>query len=236
MNRTATLLLAVLAAGLCAGRASANPATLGSIPRASTVYTSQQVDALLGSVTVQPDPELVTNLVAESSAQILNAAPDSAAWTALRLVVADLWKRVDLLDGADGTGYVTSNAVEALVAGRVASEIAVERDTWVATNSLVQNTALAEISTGTQSGVSVALDPNRAVRYYANYAGERSLGIGSFSGVGTHPCILILQGYSSVSWPSGAKVKTAYAYSSGADNYFRVYRLHGAIVVERIYP
>lgn len=174
----------------------------------------------------------VTNYVAEAVAEL---GADEPAAELHKLILADLWRRVDALEGSDGTGYVTARAVESLVADRVASEIAAERDSWTATNSIFQTDGLTEISTGAKSGVSVALDPNRAVRYYAN--GEAAtFGIASFSGVGTHPCILILQGYQSVEWPSGAHVATGYDIAGGTDNVFRVYKLHGAIVAERICP
>lgn len=231
MNRTAPI---VLALALVAGSAVADPATLGALSRSSaTVYTSQQVDALLAGAGGAGRDE-VTNYVAEAVAQL--GAYDPAA-ALHKLILADLWKRVDALEGSDGSGWVTSNAVEALVAERVASDIAAERDSWaVQHDSLpIQPTSTEQTSTVTASGVSVALSPARATRYYAN-GSNRTLGIGSFTGVGVNPCVFILQGYSSVTWPSGAKVKTAYSYSSGADNYFRVYSLNGTIVAERIYP
>jgi len=217
---------------------AATPRTVDSLAYTNTVYTASDVDELLGSVSSEPDPTLVTNLVAESSAQILLDAPQSASWTAYRLILADLWKRVDALDGADGSGYVTASAVEGLVADRVSSEIAVERETWVATNSIAQNTLTRSTSfaSGNKSGVAVSLDPNIVTRLYSSYSGSYSLGIGSFSGVGNQPCLLVLARFSSVSWPSGSKVKTAYSYSSGADNYFRVHKINGTVVVERIYP
>lgn len=234
MKGTAPLLLAVLASGLFAGRAHADPATLGSIDRTNTVYTAAQVDALLENAGGGASREEVTNFVAEAVAELGSYDPSA---TLQKLILADLWQRVDALEGSDGTGYVTSNAVEALVAERVASDIAAERDAWaVQHDSLpIQPTTTEQTSTTTASGVSVALSPARATRYYAN-GSNRTLGIGSFTGVGVNPCVLILQGYSSVSWPSGAKVKTGYSYSTGSDNYFRVYSLAGSVVVERIYP
>ena len=72
-------------------------------------------------------------------------------------------------------------------------------------------------------------------RWYACNWSIRA-GFASFSGVGNLPCILILERFSSVSWPSGAKVETAYAYNSGNPNVYAIYKLNGTIYCKKIYP
>ncbi len=86
------------------------------------------------------------------------------------------------------------------------------------------------------SGVAAQLSPVAATRYYASSANNRTLGFSSFSGVGNLPCILILERFSSVSWPSGAKVETAYAYNSGNPNVYAIYKLNGTLYAKKIYP
>ena len=235
MKGTAPILLAVLAAGLCAGRALADPATLGSIDRTNTVYTATQVDALIAGAAAEPDPTLVTNLVAESEARILANAPDAAAWTALKLIVADLWRRVDALD-ADGSDALSATAAEQLINDRIAQMYAsldLEFADWRAQQT---STCYSTTISANTSGVAAQLSPVAATRYYASTANNRTLGFASLSGVGNLPCILILERFSSVSWPSGAKVETAYAYNSGNPNVYAIYKLNGTIYCKKIYP
>ena len=193
---------------------------------------ARAVAGLAADRAAEESTHAVTNYVAEAVAEL--GADDPAA-ELHRLILADLWRRVDALEGSDGTGYVTANAVEALVAERVSSEIAAEREEWASDSDAlpVQTDTTEHTSTGTVSGLSVALSPARATRYYANGSG-RTLGIGSFTGVGVNPCVLILGGYAAVSFPSGARVPAGYVY--GEDNYFRVYKLGAEIVMERIWP
>ena len=235
MKGTAPILLAVLAAGLCAGRALADPATLGSIDRPNTVYTARQVDALIAGAAAEPDPTLVTNLVAESEARILANAPDAAAWTALKLIVADLWRRVDALD-ADGSDALSATAAEQLINDRIAQMYAsldLEFADWRAQQT---STCYSTTISANTSGVAAQLSPVAATRYYASTANNRTIGFSSFAGVGNLPCILILERFSSVSWPSGAKVETAYAYNSGNPNVYAIYKLNGTLYAKKIYP
>jgi len=235
MHRTAPLLLAVLASGLCAGRALADPAALGSIDRTNTVYTAAQVDALVAGAAGEPDPTLVTNLVAESEARILANAPDAAAWTALKLIVADLWRRVDALD-ADGSDSLSAAAAEQLVNDRIAQMYAsldLEFADWRARQT---STCRSTTISADTSGVAAQLSPVAATRYYASTANDRTLGFASFSGVGNLPCILILEQFSSVSWPTGAKVETAYSYDGGNPSVYAVYKLNGTLYAKKLYP
>ena len=239
MKGTAPILLAVLAAGLCAGRALADPATLGSIDRTNTVYTATQVDALIAGAAAEPDPTLVTNLVAESEARILANAPDAAAWTAIKLIVADLWRRVDALD-ADGSDALSAAAAEQLIQDRTSqlyATLVLQLGNFTNRNDLAQSTDCSSttISANT-SGVAAQLSPVAATRYYASTANNRTIGFSSFSGVGNLPCLLILERFSSVSWPSGAKVETAYAYNSGNPNVYAIYKLNGTLYAKKIYP
>lgn len=236
MNRTAPI---VFALALVAGLAAGDPATLGSIDRTNTVYTATQVDALIAGAAAEPDPTLVTNLVAESEARILSNAPDAAAWTALKLIVADLWRRVDALD-ADGSDALSAAAAEQLIQDRTSqlyATLELQLGNFTNRNDLAQSTDCSSttISANT-SGIAAQLSTSKATRYYASTANNRTIGFSSFGGVGNYPCILILERFSSVSWPTGAKIETAYAYNSGNPNVYAIYKLNDTLYAKKIYP
>ena len=229
------LKLAALFAALVAGTARAGGTPIGDIPLSTNIYNAAEVDALIAGAASEPDPTLVTNLVAESEARILNSAPDAAAWTALKLIVADLWRRVDTLD-ADGSDALSAAAAEQLINDRVAQMYAsldLEFADWRAQQT---STCRSTTISANTSGVAAQLSPVAATRYYASTANNRTLGFSSFAGVGNLPCILILERFSSVSWPSGAKVETAYAYNSGNPNVYAIYKLNGTLYAKKIYP
>ena len=234
--------LAILAAVLLYLPAAADPSTLGALSKTNTVYTAPQIDALLvnagGS---SADPTLASNLVA----QVVSEAGQSAAATETwRIVLADHQRRLDALEDSDGTDALTEAQAEQLIESRVATVVhdALEEelaDLFSLTSGVMRaqttTTESTTISSST-SGVAAELSPLRATRYYAATANNRTLGFSSFSGVGNNPCILILERFSSVSWPSGALVETAYAYNNGTPNVYAVYKLNGTIFCKKIYP
>lgn len=235
MRRAAASVLALALAASVSG--AATPVAVEDLAYTNTLYTASAVDELLANAASEPDPTLVTNLVAESEARILNNSPDSAAWTALKLIVADLWRRVDALD-ADGSDALSAAAAEQLINDRIAqmyASIDLELDANLAMPAQTTECRSTTISSST-SGIAVTLSPRWATRYYASTANNRSLGFASFAGVGNNPCILILERFSSVSWPTGAKVETAYAYNSGNPNVYAIYKLNGTIYCKKIYP
>jgi len=232
----ATLALALLLA-LAAGAARAGGTPIGAIPLTTNVYSAAEVDALIAESGGGGDAELVTNLVSEAQATILNNAPDAAAWTALKLIVADLWRRVDALD-ADGSDALSAAAAEQLIADRVEQFKASINLDLVASLALPKQTMETRSTTITAntSGVAAELSPVYATRYYASTANNRSLAFASFSGVGNNPCLLVLQNFSSVTFPSGAKVETGYSYNSGNPSLYAVYKVYDVLYLKRLYP
>ena len=231
MRRVLLLALAIMSVS-----ASANPAALGSISRTNTVYTAAQVDALLENAGGGADPTLASNLVATVVAE---AGESAAATETFRIVLADHQRRLDALENSDGTDALTEAQAEQLVEERVDSALHDVIEEWGDTSGCIPIQTTATTSTtisANTSGVAAELSPLRATRYYASTANNRTLGFASFSGVGNNPCILILERFSSVTWPSGALVETAYAYNNGAANVYAVYKLNGVIYCKRIYP
>lgn len=227
----------LLALVLVAETSLADAATLGSIARTNTVYTAPQIDTLLESA-VQPfvDPTLSSNLVAQVVAEAGQSAAATETW---RIVLADHQRRLDALEDSNGTDALTEAQAEVLIEARVASELYNAIGEWSDTSGCipVQTTTCnsTTISADT-SGVAAELSPLRATRYYASTANNRTLGFSSFSGVGNNPCILILERFSSVSWPSGARIETAYSYNSGNPNVYAIYKLNGVIYAKKLYP
>ena len=231
MRRALLLTLALVAVS-----ASADPAPLGQIPRTNTVYTASQVDALLENAAGAPDPTLASNLVATVVAEAGESAAAIETW---RIVLADHQRRLDALEDADGTDALTESQAEQLIEERVDSALHDVIEEWGDTSGCIPIQTTATDSTtisADTSGVAAELSPLRATRYYASTANNRTLGFASFSGVGNNPCILILERFSSVSWPSGAKIETAYSYNNGAANVYAVYKLNGTIFCKKIYP
>lgn len=226
----------LLAVALAAASASADPAMLGSISRTNTVYTAAQVDELLEGAGGGVDPSAVSNLVGRV---VSEAGESAAAIETWRIILADHQRRLDAIEEADGTGYITAAQAESLVLSSVETEVDDAMSEWYESAADVPQQSVVvdstTISTST-SGVSVHLSPRRATRYYASVANSRALGFSSFSGVGNVPCILILERFSSVTWPSGAMVETAYAYNNGNPNVYAIYKLNSVIYAKKIYP
>lgn len=231
MRRAILLAIAIMSAS-----ASADPATLGSIPRTNTVYTAREVDVLLENAGGGADPALASNLVATVVAEAGESAAATETW---RIVLADHQRRLDALEDADGTDPLTEAQAEQLIEDRMDTLLYTIETEWGDFSGCIPiqstQTESTTISSST-SGVAAELSPLRATRYYASTANNRTLGFSSFSGVGNNPCILILERFSSVSWPSGAMVETAYAYNNGAPNIYAIYKLNGTIFCKKIYP
>lgn len=238
MRKTSAPLLA-LALGLAIAGPARAATPSGMMPFETPIYSADEVDALLATNAPSGggDAALVTNLVGEAHAIILNNAPDAAAWTALKLIVADLWQRVDSI-AADGSDAMTQAEAERMISDRLAqlyASIDLELDGHGAMPIQTTETKSTTISANT-SGVAAQLSPRWATRYYASTANNRTLSFASFSGVGNSPCLLVLERFSSVSFPSGARVETAYSYNSGAPNLYAVYSVNGTLYLKKLYP
>lgn len=231
MRRTLLLVLA-----LAAATASADVATFGSVARTNTVYTAPQVDALLESAGGGADMGQVSNLVAGVVAEAGSSAAATETW---RIILADHQRRLDALEDSDGTDALTEAQAEQLIEDRMDTLLYTIETEWGDFSGCIPVQSTQTESTtisSSASGVAAELSPLRATRYYASTANNRTLGFSSFSGVGNNPCILILERFSSVSWPSGALVETAYAYNNGTPNVYAVYKLNGTIFCKKIYP
>lgn len=237
MKGTAPLLLAVLAAGLCADRALADPATLGSIDRTNTVYTAAQIDALLENAGGgAADPSLASNLVAQVVAEAGESAAATESW---RIILADHQRRIDALENADGTDAMTEAEAEQMINDRMDTLLYTIENEWGDTSGCIPiqtSTCKSTTISANTSGVAATLSPLYATRYYASTANNRTLSFASFSGVGNNPCLLVLERFSSVTFPSGANVETSYTYNNGYPNLYAVYSVNGTLYLKKLYP
>lgn len=225
-------IIRALALGLALVAGSARAvSSLGGIPLETNVYTAAEVDALLENAGGGADAELSSNLVANVIAE---AGTMESAAELHRLILADLWRRVDALEGSDGSGFVTTNAVEELVAARIDAEIGDWSDSSGHLPIQMQTETTTQL-TGNRSGVTLALSPARCTVLASNGSNSYTLSFSSLTGTGVNPCLLKLTGWKTVSWPSGTLVPTAYSYNSNG-NYFRVYYAGGKTIAERVYP
>ena len=232
------LKLAALFAGLAilAGRADAGGTPLGDIPLTTNLYNAAEVDALLegagGGADLSEVSNLVAGVVAEGGASV-------AATETWRIILADHQRRIDALEDSDGTDVMTEAEAEQMINDRMDTLLYTIEEEWGDTSGCIpiQTTAVdsTTISANT-SGVAAQLSPLRATRYYASTANNRTLSFASFSGVGNNPCLLVLQNFSSVSFPSGAKVETAYAYNNGNPSLYAVYKVYDVLYLKRLYP
>ena len=185
----------------------------------------------------------VTNFVAEAVAQL--GAGDSAA-ELHRLILADLWRRVDALEGSDGSGYVTAADAEALWADRLAAvstnvfwylrnAAAAGAELFQSQLALVQPrapTGFSETRFNSSRGISIPLDPTTA-RAYAATAGGSRLSITSFSAATLNPAWIRLSGWSDVVWPGGI-VRTGLDYDPARVCVFRIQQIGSAVIVEGV--
>ena len=84
------------------------------------------------------------------------------------------------------------------------------------------------------SSVSIELAPDTAIRYYRSADASSSLTISSFANVHNYPCWLIVEGYGSVTWPSGSAYAGA-AYPGTAGAVYRIFKLNSKVYIERVY-
>lgn len=229
--------LVLLVAAILSLPAAADPAALGELSKSDTVYTAPQVDALLENAGgSSADPALASNLVAQVVSEAGQSAAAAETW---RIVLADHQRRLDALEDSDGTDALTEVQAEQLIQNRMDTLLHDIEEEWGDTSGCIPiqtSTCNSTTISANTSGVAAELSPLRATRYYASTANNRTLGFASFSGVGNNPCILILERFSSVTWPTGAKVETAYAYNSGNPNVYAVYKLNGVIYAKKLYP
>ncbi|MBQ9727534.1 MAG: hypothetical protein IJV65_08530 [Kiritimatiellae bacterium] len=227
--RGALLAFCILHCALCI--AAADPATLGSIDRTNTVYTATQVDALIAGAGGGAGMDEVTNYVTEAVAEL--GADDPAA-ELHKLILADLWRRVDALEGSDGSGAATAVEVERLVAERIAAELSEWGEASGCIPAKVEATSTRSLS-GNQTGVSLALTPLSLTVLSSNGSNVYSLSLASVTGTSANPCLLKFVGWRSVAWPGGTLVKNDYTYNANG-NLYRVYKAAGTTVAERVYP
>lgn len=248
------LLTLAVVAGLAFVAGSARGATpSGEMPLTTPIYSASEVDALLDGAGASLGD--VTNYVAEA---ITEYGADDPAAELHKLILADLWRRVDALDGADGSGYVTAAQVEEMWAAALDEAVddlkgaddALRLELMRDRDELARAAAVCEASTRDEnfvplapttvnaatitatSGQSIPLSRKAATRRYRTGTAT-VLTITSFTGLSQNPCWLVLSGYSSVTWPSGA-VLTNGAYESGKVNYFRVCYVYNKTFVEKV--
>ena len=207
----------------------------------------------LSDLSGYPTAGEATNIAAHAAALVLSGDTNHTATAeALRLVVGDLWRRVDALDDADGSGYVTAAEVETIyaetaeaVAGRIYADISTNKVSFsVAQTAIAQlgdldaryarlaPTAVNAATITSTAGQSIPLSQERATRRY-RASGTSALTIASFTGLSQMPCWLVLHGYSSVNWPSGA-VLVSGGYESGKVNYFRICQVYEKTFIEKV--
>lgn len=215
---------------------------IGIIGPAATNYTDAAVAGVVADAE-RASVAGVTNFVAEAVAQL--GAGDPAA-ELHRLILADLWRRVDALEGSDGSGYVTAAAAEALWADRLAAvstnvfwylrnAAAAGAELFQAQLALVQPrapTGFSETRFNSSRGISIPLDPTTA-RAYAATAGGSRLSITSFSGASLNPAWIRLSGWSDVVWPDGI-VRTGLDYDPARVCVFRIQQIGSAVIVEGV--
>lgn len=244
--------LVLLVAAILSLPAAADPAALGELSKSDTVYTATQVDALLENAGgSSADPALASNLVA----QVVSEAGQSAAATETwRIILADHQRRLDALEDADGTDALTEAQAEAIVnakcetwatnaiapavaAYRSAMQEAADAADAYRSAEYINNLASDEVESTqytSTSSVSIELAPDTAIRYYRSASASSSLTISSFANVHNYPCWLIVEGYGSVTWPSGSAYAGA-AYPGTAGAVYRIFKLNSKVYIERVY-
>ena len=237
---------------------AATPAALAAAAIGATNYTDAAVAgvtaASIGALTAETDPTVpawakadnppsggadmgqVSNLVAVVVAEAGASAAATETW---RIVLADHQRRLDALEDADGIDALTEAQAEQLIQDRMATLLHDIEEEWGETSGCIPiqtTTCNSTTISANTSGVAATLSPLYATRFYASTASDRTLGFSSFSGVGNNPCILILERFSSVSWPSGACIETAYSDNSGTPNVYAIYKLNGVVYAKKLYP
>ena len=191
------------------------------------------------------DGETITNIVRDvaSSATnytdavkeaIITNSIDAVTLTAFRLIVADLWRRVDTLEGADGSGYITAAQASALVDEAVADAVSLAGVTNNAPFVPIAGSYTMTTCTASPATVNLALAPNREhIVRYSGSGSASSLSIDSLAcaAVGL-PALLTISNFSVVSWPANATVYGT--FSALNNNTYRVTRTSRGILCEKI--
>lgn len=216
-----------------------------AIPNAvSNIVTKAFVEGL-GIAGGSADGETITNIVrgVASSATnytdavkeaIITNSIDAVTLTAFRLIVADLWRRVDTLEGADGSGYITAAQASALVDEAVADAVSLAGVTNNAPFVPIAGSYTMTTCTASPATVNLALVPNREhIVRYSGSGSSSSLSIDSLScaAVGL-PALLTISNFSVVSWPANATVSGT--FSALNNNTYRVTKTSRGILCEKI--
>ena len=196
------------------------------------------------------DDQTVSNLIA----RVLSEAGASAAATEIwRIILADHQRRLDALEDADGTDALTEAQAEAIVdtkcetwaTNAIAPAVAAYRSAMQVANEAAaawqgggsgdySSDEIEETQYTSTSAVSIDLSPTVATRYYRSASASATLTISSFSNPHNYPCWLLLDGYGSVTWPSGSAYAGA-AYPGTAGAVYRVFKLNSKVYIERVY-
>lgn len=242
-----------LALALAAGAARA-VSPLGDIPLTTNVYNAAEIDALLaGAGGGGAGAEDVSNLVARVIAE---AGETAAAAEIYRIILADHQRRLDALEDADGTDALTQAQAEAIVNARcetwatnaitpavaayrsalqTAQDAAADyRAATMAKGFDVESDEIAATQYTSTGAVSISLDPDTVVRYYRSASASATLSISSFANAHNFPCWLLIDGYGSVTWPSGSAYAGS-AYPGTAGGVFRICKLNSKIYIERVF-
>jgi hypothetical protein len=230
-------LLPVLLALAAPFAGAASPTLFDDLTYSNKLYTAEAVDELLegaggGGADLSEVSNVVAAVVAEGGASV-------AATETWRIILADHQRRLDALEDSDGTDVMTEAEAEQMINARMDTLLDDIENAWGDTSGCIPiqtTTCNSTTISANTSGVAAELSPLCATRYYASTANNRTLSFSSFSGVGNNPCLLVLQNFSSVSFPSGAFVETSYSYNNGAPNLYAVYKVNGSIFVKKIYP
>ena len=175
-----------------------------------------------------------TNYTDAVKEAIITNSIDAVTLTAFRLIVADLWRRVDTLEGADGSGYITAAQASALVDEAVADAVSLAGVTNNAPFVPIAGSYTMTTCTASPATVNLALAPNREhIVRYSGSGSASSLSIDSLAcaAVGL-PALLTISNFSVVSWPANATVSGT--FSALNNNTYRVTRTSRGILCEKI--
>ena len=253
MRRAILLAIAIMSAS-----ASADPATLGSIPRTNTVYTAREVDVLLENAGGGADMTSVSNTVTDLLTVAVAEAPTESTLEVLRLAVADLWEIHDKLAAIEAYDDIV-DAIDSLVASAVASSLTnyatkAQLSGYVPTSRKVNNKALASnvtLSAGDVGAIPAAgysaispadlgASPYVYVEFYGatrvlSYTGSGTLEVGGLYAPNGPPCHLVLSGFSSISWPTDDYPIVDGTYDSSKINYYDVGGANGDTYVRFLF-
>ena len=208
-----------------------------------------QVSVQTSDVATQADVqrvEVVTNTISDLVASSVSASPAGSEIAVLKLALADLWARVDGMQGLDGYDDVR-DAIDAIVGGALTNYahradlfgyVPINRS--VNGHALQADIALSAADVGAISAAGVAPapyparlgeDPSIYIVFDSDVHNLSYSGSGILSVLGCYVPLgparhLVLGGFDSVSWPSDLHV-IADAYEPEAENYYEVGNANG---------